>query len=85
MTAGNWSIESSEKSILSGVDWLWVSSGVSVRNSSMARSIVGCGTLFVVILVGDLVVGCVSFCGVSFIVFRVANCDSYVSSIIAHD
>ena len=51
----------------------------------MARSIVGCGTLFVVVLVGELVVGCVSFCGVSFIVVCVANCDSDVSSIIAHD
>ena len=50
----------------------------------MVRSIVGCGTLFGVVLVGELVVGCVSFCGISFIV-GVSICDSGVSSIIVGD
>ena len=51
----------------------------------MVRSIVGCGTLFGVVLVGELVVGCVSFCVISFIAVGVGNCDSGVSSIIVGD
>ena len=51
----------------------------------MVRSIVGCGTLFGVVLVGELVVGCVSFCVISFIAVGVGNCDSGVSSIIVAD
>ena len=51
----------------------------------MVRSIVGCGMLFGVLLVGELVVGCVSFCGISFIVVGVGSCDSDVSSVIVGD
>ena len=51
----------------------------------MVRSIVGCGTLFGVMLVGELVVGCVSFRGISIIVIGVGSCDSGVSSIIVSD
>ena len=51
----------------------------------MVRSIVGCGTLFGVVLVGELVVGCVSFCVISFIAVGMGNCDSGVSSIIVCD
>ena len=49
------------------------------------RSTVGCGTLFGVVLVGELVVGCVSFCCISFIVADMGSCDSGVFSIIAGD
>ena len=38
---------------------LLISFGISVGKSSMVRSIVGCGTLLGVVLVGELVVGCV--------------------------
>ena len=48
----------------------------------MVRSIVGCGTLFGVLLVGESVVGCVSFCVNSFIAVGMGNYDSGVSSII---
>ena len=48
----------------------------------MVRSIIGCGTLFGMVLVGELVVCCVSFCVISFIAVSVGNCDSGVSSII---
>ena len=48
----------------------------------MVRSIVGCGTLFGLVLVGELVVCCVFFCGISFIVVCVSSCDSGVSLII---
>ena len=51
----------------------------------MVRSIVGCGTLFGVVLVGELVVGCVSFCVISFIAVDLGNLDSGVSSIIVSD
>ena len=51
----------------------------------MVRSIVGCGTLFRVVLVGELVVGCFSFCVISFIAVGMGNCDSCVSSIIVCD
>ena len=51
----------------------------------MVRSMVGCGTLLRVVLVGELVVGCVSFCVISFIAVGMGNCDSGVSSIIVGD
>ena len=51
----------------------------------MVRSIVGCGTLFGVVLIDELVVGCVSFCGISFIVVSVGSCDSGVSSVLVGD
>ena len=51
----------------------------------MVRSIAGCGTLFGVVLLVELVVGCVSFRGISFIVVAVGSCDSGVSSIIVGD
>ena len=51
----------------------------------MVRSIVGCGTLFGVVLVGELVVGCVSFCVISFIAVGMGNCDLGVSSVIVCD
>ena len=37
------------------------------------------------VLVGELVVGCVSVCVISFIAVGVGNCDSGVSSIIVGD
>ena len=64
VTAGDGCIESSEKSSLSAVDLLSISSGASLEKLSMVRSIVGCATLFGVVVVGELVIGCVSFCGV---------------------
>ena len=51
----------------------------------MRRSIVECGTFFGVLLVGQLVVGCVSFCVISFIAGGVGNCDSGISSIKVGD
>ena len=51
----------------------------------MVRSIVGCATLFGVVLAGELVVGCVSFCVTSFIAVSMGNCDSGVSSIAVCD
>ena len=51
----------------------------------MVRSIGECGTLFGVVLLGELVVSCVSFHGISFIVVAVGSCDSGVSSIIVGD
>ena len=51
----------------------------------MLRSIVGCGTLLGVVLVGELLVGCVSFFVISFIAVGVGNCDSGVSTIIVGD
>ena len=42
-------------------------------------------TLFGVVLLGELVLGCVSFCGISFIVVGVGNCDSDVSSVVVDD
>ena len=51
----------------------------------MVRSIVGCRTLFGVALVGELVVGCVSFCVILFIAVGMGNCDSGVSSLIVCD
>ena len=39
------------------------------------RSISGCGTLFGVVLVVELVVDCVSFCVISFVAVGVGNCD----------
>ena len=51
----------------------------------MVRSIVGCGTLFGVVLVGELVVGCVSFCVILFIAVGVGTYDSSVSSTIVGD
>ena len=51
----------------------------------MVRSIVGCETLFGVLLGGELVVGCVSFCVNSFITVGMGNYDLGVSSIIVCD
>ena len=51
----------------------------------MVRSIVGCGTLFGVVLIVELIVGCVSFGVISFIAVGMSNCDSGVSSIIVCD
>ena len=51
----------------------------------MGRPIVGCGTLFGVVLVVELVVVCLSFSVISFIAVGVGNCDSGVFSIIAGD
>ena len=51
----------------------------------MVRSIVGCGTLLGVVLVGELVVDCVSFYVISFIAVDVVSCDSGVSSVIVGD
>ena len=51
----------------------------------MVRSIVGCGTLFGVVLVGELVVGCVSFCVILFTAVGMGNCGLGVSSIIVCD
>ena len=66
---------------LCGVEVLSISSGVNVESSSLVRSIVWSGMLLGVVLVGELVVGCVSFCVISFIAVGVGNCDSGVSSI----
>ena len=51
----------------------------------MVGSIVGCGALFGVMMIGELVVGCVSLCVISFIAVGMGNCDSGVSSIIVCD
>ena len=57
VTAGNWSIESSEESLLPGFHWLLISIslGVNVGKLLMVRSIVECGTLFGVVVVDELV------------------------------
>ena len=47
----------------------------------MVRSIAECGTLFGVVVVDELVIGGAIFCGISFIVVDVGNCDSGVSGI----
>ena len=51
----------------------------------MVTSIVGCGSLFGVVLVGELVVGCVSFCVILFTAVGMGNCGLGVSSIIVCD
>ena len=66
VTAGYWSIDSSEKLFLSDGDWFLISISfrVSVGKSSIVKSIAGCGTLFWEGVVDEMVLGSVTcWCG----------------------